>query len=719
MIPNFEEILSELSYRVDGGIPDLNKQSHVNHLIDILRENGISDASQLAQKARVYFSYLTEASGKTDAGLQAAIEFFKSKTYKNAAGKDISFSTAIDYGNRNKEGDTAHIQAMNDLEGFLDANKGKYGDMEKAIQPKPEQPKANVFGKNKGASVFQPAQTDNPTTPTKKADTPTPTQSGPIVAPNFDKVMAIPAVKRGLGILDNKEKAQAKEFFQDTRKFYDETTSPKDRAKLANEMIEKYQLSASPNRKKLYLGIFGSKEMARKMLGEGGFAEKMLKDLESASGKTLGGAKGGSNASEIITKAAKPDLSDKSKATNDQLVANIFKTDPLSYLESKFYELHGPLGADGKLIGQAGGANSKAYFQHSVAKNKSLDNTIEVLKKLEPEVSPKVREALEAHKAVMQDVASKFKIPSAEAEKAVGTSYGKMFQAIAQNSNEQIAGSLMKQFAEMALYDTETAKGDECYLPSAGNFPSGDKIKITRKGTKIEKVASVSVKYGLTGGEYGNFGFPGETAQYQKYHPDVDYRSRNNSHPGDNGYSLGVRNDLIDDTTKFAKMFKESAFKDVVKDPAALLKVMQEEKKEIDKLRASVNPKSFADMLPHLKQLREINERYATKMEKLVDKERLESKVGFDNANIILGGPMQMATAISFAATLNTSQGLTSIEHNHQVIQKDGSYSSHTDTGSPDLKLWKLTFRGFDKRGGGMITSYNSNRKTIQRKGKK
>ena len=719
MTPNFDEILLELSYRVDGGIPNLEKQSHVNHLIDILKENGISDAPQLAQTARVYFSYLKEASGKTDAGLQAAIEFYKNKKYKNSDGKPISFSTAIDYANRGKEGDNAHIQAMDDLEAFLHANKGKYGDMEKAKQPEPEQPKQNIFGKDKGGKVFEPTTATTPAPTKAKTNKPAPTQSAQIVAPNFDKVMAIPAVNRGLGVLDNKEKAQAKEFFQDTKRFYDPSTSPKERTKLANEMIEKYQLSASPNRKKLYLGIFGSKEMARKMLGEGGFAEKMLKDLEAASGQTLGGAKGGSNASELITTAAKPDLSDKSKASNDELVANIFKTEPLSYLEGKFYELHGPLGKDGKLIGQSGGANSKAYFQHSVAKNKSLDNTIAVLKKLEPEVSPKVRQALEAHKAVMQEVATKYKIPSAEAEKAVGNSYGKMFQAIAQNSNEQIAGSLMKQFAEMALYDTETAKGDECYLPSAGNFPSGDKIKITRKGTKIERVASVSVKYGLTGGEYGNFGFPGETAQYQKYHPDIDYRSRNNSHPADTGYSLGVRNDMIDDTTKFAKMFKESAFKDVVKDPAMMLKLMQAAKKDIDKLRANVNPKSFADMLPHLKAIREINEKYAKQMEKLVDTQRLEDKVGFDNANIIMGGPMQMATAMSFAATLNTSGGLTTIEHNHQVIQKDGSYSSSTDTGSPDLKLWKLTFRGFDKRGGGMITSYNSHRKTIQRKGKK
>jgi len=682
MYPNFDEILEELSFKV--GIVDLTNESHKQILVKLLRERGIDSAQMLADRASVVFEYIKE----------------ETKPDKTLAARSKESGKLIYFGSKEAKADA--IKA------------GTHTDPSQPTQQ--SQPKQ---GQKLSGSDFQSsAEKDTTPTPTQLEPTQEP-QPSPIIAPNFDKVMAIPAVTRGLSVLDNKEKAQAKEFFEDTRKFYELSTSPEDKAKLANEMIEKYQLSASPNRKKLYLGIFGSKEMARKMLGEKGFAEKMLKDLETASGKTLGGAKGGSNASELITKAAKPDLSDKSKAANDPLVANIFKTDPLSYLEGKFYELHGPLGSDGKLIGQAGGENSKAYFQHSVAKNKSLDNTIEVLKKLEPEVSPKVRESLEAHKVVMQEVASKYKIPSKEAEKAVGDSYGKMFQAIAEHSNEQIAGSLMKQFAEMALYDTETVKGDECYLPSAGNFPSGDKIKITRKETKIERVASVSVKYGLTGGEYGNFGFPGETAQYQKYHQDIDYRSRNNSHPGDNQYALGVRNDLIDDTTKFTKMFKESGFEDVVKDPVGLLKVMQAQKKEIEKLRASVNPKNFADMLPHLKELREINEKYATQMEKLIDKDRLEAKVGFDNANIIMGGPMQMVTAISFAATLNTSNGLTSIEHNHQVIQKDGSYSSHTDTGSPDLKLWKLTFRGFDKRGGGMITSYNSNRKTIQRKGKK
>jgi len=545
-----------------------------------------------------------------------------------------------------------------------------------------------------------------------------PAKVSPQAAPQFDKIANMPSYQRGIKSLKPAEKKQAMVFFTDLKAFYNPNTPPAKRKQLALNLIDKFQLSTSANRKKVYLGIFGDNQQARKMLGEGGFAERLLHDLEKATGKTLGGAKGGSNASEVLAAAAKPDLTDKSSATTDSTVADIFATEPLSFLESKFHTLHGPLGPNGKLVGTSGGKNSKLYFQHSVSRNTSLDHTIKALKELEPAISPKVRTSLQHHKKTMQEVAQNYTIPSPEAEKAVGESYAKLFQSIAEHCDNKIAGSLLKQFAEMSLYDTETAAGVECYLPAAGNFPSGDKIKITRQGTKIEKVASVSVKYGLVGGEFGSFGFPGETAQYQKYHPNPDYRNRNNSHPAEQGYSLGVRDDLIDEKTSFDKMFKQSGFAAAISNSDDLYKIMTDCKRKIELLRAKIKPKSFIDMLAHLGPIRKLNESYAKALLKCIDVAKLEELVGFDNAGMILSGPMQAATAMSFAATLNTSAGLTSIEHNHQTIGKDGSYHSATDTGSPDLKLWRLSFRGFDRRGGGLIASYNSNRRNIRRKEK-
>ena len=63
---NFQEILKELEYRVEHGIIDLNKEEQVTKLVKILRENGVSDANAMAQKARVYYSYLNEAKQSLD-----------------------------------------------------------------------------------------------------------------------------------------------------------------------------------------------------------------------------------------------------------------------------------------------------------------------------------------------------------------------------------------------------------------------------------------------------------------------------------------------------------------------------------------------------------------------------------------------------------------------------------------------------------------------------
>jgi hypothetical protein len=64
MTQNFQDILKELEYRVESGIIDLTKEEQVTKLTQILRENGVSDANEMAQKARVYFGYINEAPKK-------------------------------------------------------------------------------------------------------------------------------------------------------------------------------------------------------------------------------------------------------------------------------------------------------------------------------------------------------------------------------------------------------------------------------------------------------------------------------------------------------------------------------------------------------------------------------------------------------------------------------------------------------------------------------
>ena len=89
---NFQEILKELEYRVEHGIIDLNKEEQVTKLVQILRENGVSDANEMAQKARVYFSYINEAPKKQPLDKVLAQKFVNPET-----DREVTVASALGY----------------------------------------------------------------------------------------------------------------------------------------------------------------------------------------------------------------------------------------------------------------------------------------------------------------------------------------------------------------------------------------------------------------------------------------------------------------------------------------------------------------------------------------------------------------------------------------------------------------------------------------------
>jgi hypothetical protein len=411
----------------------------------------------------------------------------------------------------------------------------------------------------------------------------------------------------------------------------------------------------------------------------------------------------------------------------------------------------GPLGTDGNVLTPSN-KHSKTYLEQSIRENNSIRNTIEKLKELEKteNVSPKIRQALEEHQATIEKISKTTKIPSTEAAQAIGDSYAKMAETMSTES-PTLAGAMMKNMAEMALYDTELAAGDEVYLPSAGSFPSGDKLKVTRDGGKVERVASVSVKYGKSG-KYGSYGFPGETGQYQKYHPNPEYRDRIGSRPGDDGYTMGVKDDIVQSDEKMDKIVEESGMGGAIKDKKKLYGAFRNQIDEMNKLKKEIgyvqNPKGDASKLakkykkgkvwtppemedeykrlrampPAWQQLnivkdkiKAIEDKTRKEIESSLDVDKLSELIGKDNTRTILNHPGAVVSALTFSSTLKTSNGLDVIEHNHQEI-KDGKYESHTDTaedGTIDLKNWKMTWRAYDSRGGGLIGSFNSARKEM------
>ena len=146
MIINFQEILKELEYRVEHGIIDLTKEEQVTKLVEILRENGVSDANEMAQKARVYYSYLNEAKQSLDKVL--AQKFINPDT-----DREVTVASALGY----KKNSNAYLKAkgMMSTAGYSE----KDIDMVDAgpdDDEKPVKPKSNVFGKDKGGKVFEP-----------------------------------------------------------------------------------------------------------------------------------------------------------------------------------------------------------------------------------------------------------------------------------------------------------------------------------------------------------------------------------------------------------------------------------------------------------------------------------------------------------------------------------------------------------------------------------
>ena len=496
---------------------------------------------------------------------------------------------------------------------------------------------------------------------------------------------------------------------------------------LAQQMVEKYGLEASSGAKpKVYMRNINFE--ARKILGQNKATEFIKDTLEKSLGQELKGATKGVNVKQEVITTSKPGLSTKKTSKNDKGVQEFFNRPPYNRLDGNFHQMFGPTGEDGNLL-MPSSQHSKEYLKQSITENDALDKTISKLQELEKteNVSPKIREALVKHKENLNSIYDNYDIPSKEASQAIGDSYAVMAESINVES-PTLAGAMMKNMAEMALYDTELANGEEVYLPSHGSFPSGDKLRVTRDGNnKVERVASVSVKYGRAG-KYGSFGFPGETGQYQKYHPDEEYRDRLNSRPGDEGYNLGVKDDIIRSNQEMNKIIDESGFDSAIKDKDKLISTLRQNLDELDKLKEEIGyiqnaaaarkegkPPAWKQLNAVKSKIEEIEQRLAKEIESSIDVEGLNQLVGKDNAKVMLSRPACMITALTFAGTLKSSNGLPVIEHNHQEI-KDGKYESHTDTsddGTVDLKLWKLTWRAYDNRAGGLIASFNSDRREL------
>jgi len=474
---------------------------------------------------------------------------------------------------------------------------------------------------------------------------------------------------------------------------------------LAKKLMDTYKLGMSSNGKKFYIKSIGE----YKAMGSGKASAELIDVFKGVEG--FGELDQFKAAKNKLQTASKPELATASKP-GDTNVDKIFVGDEtLNRLPEKYRGVFAPMGKDGKIL-HPSSAHSGEYFKQSVNENTALDSTIEALKGEEKAgtISPNMRVALEGHKERMVEMRDKFDSIKDPKERAseVAKSYATLFQQM-HKADSDMGGSMIKNMAEMALYDTEIAAEQEAYLPSAGTFPSGDKLRVDRGGKgKVEKVASVSVKYGKSGQFYG---FPGQTDKYANYHPDPDYRNRQANRAGRKGYETGIRDDLIDDPKKFQKMVDESGYGEAIKNPKevqAIAKEMQDYFREIKKTKGITSETSIT-LKTIEKDVYSKNAELMKKMDKVMDWDKFESLSGRSDVNLCRSpkhGVLALTNMMSFMSIVKTSGGLQSIEHNHQEIH-DGKYVSRTDTGTDDSKDWNFGFRPFGGRAGGLIAGFS------------
>lgn len=714
-----DKLLRELNTRV--GIVNIYDKDQQFMMSEILTEWGEFDAK------KTIFEFLTNEDDEKSA---------EDEKYKNTGGS--GYVKAQDY-------DKWKANPKGDFEKFIKTPAGKYVPKEDETDGKnPEKELGQALKANsdyakkekKRAEKVAKKSEDSSIKGKEKRITPITPKGNPL-AKNLENLFTgeSASVKNVFEYLSDDDKQQFRDFEDDYRTLVSLEDS-EERKNQAEKMVTKYGLDSNkgsdePN-PKLYMRKVSPD--ARKILsGEGNKTSEELRDtIENALGTSLKGAtKGGTNVKQEVTTTSKPDIGGENKefirtSEQDEAVRSIFSKEPYSRLPSSMHQLMGAVGEDGNLL-YPSSENSKAYLKHSIEQNKSLEKTIEKLKQLEESdnVKQSVRTALETHQKNMNRILNEYEIPSKEASDAVGNSYAIMAETLNEESGV-LAGAMMKNMAEMALYDTEIAGGDEAYLPSAGTFPSGDKIRVDRDGNGVvEKIAAVSVKYGK-GGKFKAYGFPGETGQYQKFHPNEEYRDRLHSRPGDDGYNLGVKDEIIDNPLAIKQIISESGFGDAIKDEDKLIEVIQSMKSKIQDIKKEIGyiqnsaearragkPTAKKQIGSQKKKISEIEKELASEMANYIDRDKLSELVGKDNARLLLSRPQCMICGLTFGSTLTTSNGLDVIEHNHQEIA-DGKYITKTDTAesgqTKSLKNWALTWRAYDDRAGGLIAGANAER---------
>lgn len=500
-----------------------------------------------------------------------------------------------------------------------------------------------------------------------------------------------------------------------------DNASSEQKKQAADWLVKEMGFSTNSNGTKAYLNKLGG---FRKILGNGTSAtEKLVNNVQSLTDIKQYNASGVKN---ILSTASKPDLGKENEATpkTHKSVKELFSTnETLSRIREGLHGIYGVMDDNGQ-VKMPSNRYADEYLKQSF-ENPALDNTINAAQKLADsgQLDPKFVESLKTHKGRLSTITRDYDIPSEEASEAINQSYNELFSQL-HNSDSDAASAVIKQFAENNLYEQELAKGEEVYLPSAGNFPGGDKIR----KTDTERIDLVSCKFGKSGRTYG---FPANAKAVTQLHPDESKRGRSGQYVGENGSILMINDELVlgnttDETKQKTTKFIEDNLSEIglgnVFSKDELSKITDittqhaENIKEIkNKLKGTKPASLYWDKFG--KELQESEDKLSKELSDIISDEQLSKIVGPNNVKNLRTGkgikPQNLLGAVEISNNIKTSGGY-GLSHNKQYFDENGKPKYVTDMGNDNIDDYSITFR--DKRtkgraGGGVQMSFSGDSK--------
>ncbi len=486
---------------------------------------------------------------------------------------------------------------------------------------------------------------------------------------------------------------------------YSDTSSNEQKVQAAQWLVDNAGFSTNENRKKAYFNkLGGNRKIISGDAGTASSADLVSKVSALVELKTFD-AKG---VKQGFTTAAKPDLGNENiiKPSDDKRVSEYFESHPvLKKIRPGLHGIFGIKDTNGN-VKMPSSEYSKDYLKQSI-ENPALQNTIDFAKEQvnNNTVDVGVLNGLESHKKRMGDILKNAKIPSTEAAQEISDSYNKLMVDL-HKADAEVANAILKQLAENNLYEQELANGEEVYLPSAGNFPAGDKIK----GGMLERVSLVSCKWGKEGRTYG---CPANSKTICELHQDKSKQNNQGMYLGQDGYTLLINDNLIKGKTNQETKNKTTEFiNDTLGDidlgdvftadeTSKISSTVANYMDDIDRIKKEVEALTPADKTQYWKMFgkkqAEIENKYKTELGSIVTIEQAGKLIGENNAkNLVQTGGIKvesLLSAIEIANNIRTNQTLTQLEHNKQYYDENGDPKFVTDNGTNNPNDYSITFR--------------------------